>query len=115
MTAAGSRPSRTGRVAVNSPGIASDRKILLGANRGYGSAVGMARDLHGSHGPDVPQCGRGGIACQLGPGGLLLVGAMPRRREHRVAVMAKPALVVVADEDTSLQALAGELESRYGA
>jgi thioredoxin reductase (NADPH) len=31
-----------------------------------------------------------------------------------VAVMAKPVLVVVADEDTSLQALAGELESRYG-
>ena len=29
--------------------------------------------------------------------------------------MAKPVLVVVADEDTSLQALAGELESRYGA
>src|SRR6478672_7746907 len=60
----------------------------------------MARDLHG---------------CQLGPGGLLLVGAMTLRRRHRVAVMAKPVLVVVADEDTSLQALAGELESRYGA
>jgi thioredoxin reductase (NADPH) len=29
--------------------------------------------------------------------------------------MAKPVLVVVDDEDTSLQALAGELESRYGA
>jgi CheY-like chemotaxis protein len=54
-----------------------------------------------------------GIACQLGPGGLLLVGAMTRRRGHRVAVMAKPVLVVVDDEDT-LQALAGELESRYG-
>ena len=45
----------------------------------------------------------------------LLVGAMTRRRGHRVAVMAKPVLVVVDDEDTSLQALAGELESRYGA
>jgi thioredoxin reductase (NADPH) len=32
-----------------------------------------------------------------------------------VAVMAKPVLVVVADEDTSLQALTRELESRYGA
>ena len=32
-----------------------------------------------------------------------------------MAVMAKPVLVVVADEDTGLQALAGELESRYGA
>src|SRR6516164_3066197 len=29
--------------------------------------------------------------------------------------MAKPVLVVVDDEDTSLQALAGELEARYGA
>ena len=29
--------------------------------------------------------------------------------------MAKPVLVVVDDEDTSLQALTGELESRYGA
>jgi CheY-like chemotaxis protein len=28
--------------------------------------------------------------------------------------MAKPVLVVVADEDTSLQALTRELESRYG-
>src|SRR6185437_7043586 len=45
----------------------------------------------------------------------LLVGAMTRRRGHRVAVMAKPALVVVDDEDISLQALSGELESRYGA
>jgi len=34
---------------------------------------------------------------------------------HRVAVMAKPVLVVVDDEDTSLQALAREMESRYGA
>ena len=32
-----------------------------------------------------------------------------------MAVMAKPVLVVVDDEDTSLQALALELESRYGA
>jgi len=63
------------------------------AKWGYGSAVGMARDLHG---------------CQLGPGGLLLVGAMTRRRGHRVAVMAKPVLVVVDDEDISLQALSGE-------
>ena len=31
-----------------------------------------------------------------------------------MAVMAKPVLVVVDDEDTTLQALAGELESRYG-
>jgi thioredoxin reductase (NADPH) len=29
--------------------------------------------------------------------------------------MAKPVLVVVDDEDISLQALSGELESRYGA
>ena len=42
-------------------------------------------------------------------------GAMTRRREHRVAVMAKPVLVVVDDEDASLQALTLELESRYGA
>src|SRR5215475_2083259 len=34
---------------------------------------------------------------------------------HRVAVMAKPVLLVVDDEDTSLQALTLELESRYGA
>ena len=54
------------------------------------------------------------IACQLGPGGLLLAGAMTRRRGHRVAVMAKPVLVVVDDEDTSLQAVTRELESRYG-
>ena len=40
---------------------------------------------------------------------------MTRRREHRVAVMAKPVLVVVDDEDASLQALARELKSRYGA
>src|SRR5215472_8452239 len=40
---------------------------------------------------------------------------MTRRREHRVAVMAKPVLVVVDDEDASLQALTLELESRYGA
>ena len=32
-----------------------------------------------------------------------------------VAVTAKPVLVVVDDEDTTLQALTGELESRYGA
>ena len=44
-----------------------------------------------------------------------LLGAMRRRREHRVAVMAKPVLVVVDEEDASLQALARELESRYGA
>src|SRR6516162_9684345 len=40
---------------------------------------------------------------------------MTRRRQHRVAVMTKPVLVVVDDEDASLQALARELESRYGA
>ena len=45
----------------------------------------------------------------------LFVGAMTRMREHRVAVMAKPVLVVVDDEDASLQALTLELESRYGA
>src|SRR5215813_11665991 len=45
----------------------------------------------------------------------LLVGAMTRRWEHRVAIMAKPVLVVVDDEDASLQALTLELESRYGA
>ena len=41
--------------------------------------------------------------------------AMTYRQMHRVAVMAKPVLVVVDDEDASLQALASELESRYGA
>src|SRR5262249_30532053 len=40
---------------------------------------------------------------------------MTRRREHRVAVMAEPVLVVVDDEDASLRALTLELESRYGA
>jgi thioredoxin reductase (NADPH) len=45
----------------------------------------------------------------------LLVAAMTRRRGHRVAVMAKPVLVVVDDEETSLRALKRELESRYGA
>src|SRR5215468_5353927 len=45
----------------------------------------------------------------------LIAGAMTQRRDHRVAVMAKPVLVVVDDEDASLQALARELESRYGA
>ena len=39
----------------------------------------------------------------------LLVGATTRRREHRVAVMAKPVLVVVDAEDASLQALTLEL------
>ena len=34
---------------------------------------------------------------------------------HRVAVMAKPVLVVVDDDHASLQALTRELESRYGA
>src|SRR5215470_12140763 len=43
-----------------------------------------------------------------------LAGAMTQRREHRVAVMAKPVLVVVDDEHASLQALTLELESRYG-
>jgi thioredoxin reductase (NADPH) len=40
---------------------------------------------------------------------------MVRRRGHKVAVMAKPVLVVVDDEETSLRALTRELESRYGA
>src|SRR5215472_710534 len=44
-----------------------------------------------------------------------LAGAMTQRRDHKVAVMAKPVLVVVDDEHASLQALARELESRYGA
>jgi CheY-like chemotaxis protein len=35
-------------------------------------------------------------------------------REHRVAVMAKPVLVVVDGEGASLEALTAELESRYG-
>jgi thioredoxin reductase (NADPH) len=48
------------------------------------------------------------VVCLPGP-------AMTRRREHRVAVMAKPVLMVVDDEDASLQALTLELESRYGA
>src|SRR5215468_8238572 len=43
-----------------------------------------------------------------------LAGAMTQRRDHKVAVMAKPVLVVVDDEHASLQALARELESRYG-
>jgi hypothetical protein len=42
----------------------------------------------------------------------LLVGAMTRRREHRVAVMAKPVLVMVDHEDACLPALTLELESR---
>src|SRR5215831_18059626 len=46
--------------------------------------------------------------------GLAARRAMTRRRGHRVAVMAKPVLVVVDDEDASLQALRLELESRYG-
>jgi thioredoxin reductase (NADPH) len=45
----------------------------------------------------------------------LLAAAMTRAWGHRVAVMAKPVLVVADDEDTSLQALTHELESRYGA
>src|SRR5215467_11437028 len=40
---------------------------------------------------------------------------MTRGLGHRVAVMAKPVLVVVDDEHASLQALARELGSRYGA
>jgi thioredoxin reductase (NADPH) len=40
---------------------------------------------------------------------------MTRRREHKVAVMAKPVLMVVDDEDASLQALERELQARYGA
>src|ERR1700758_2938473 len=75
----------------------------------------MARDLRGSHGPDVPQCGRGGHCLPARSRWSAACGAMTRRRGHRVAVMAKPVLVVVDDEDTTLQALAGELESRYGA
>jgi thioredoxin reductase (NADPH) len=45
----------------------------------------------------------------------LLAAAMTRRRGHKVAVIAKPVLVVVDGEDTSLQAPTRELESRYGA
>src|SRR5690242_789803 len=40
---------------------------------------------------------------------------MTRGRRHMVVVMAKPVLVVVDDEDDSLQALTRELGSRYGA
>jgi hypothetical protein len=39
---------------------------------------------------------------------------MTRRREHRVAVMAKPVLVIVDDDDASLRGLTVELDSRYG-
>jgi thioredoxin reductase (NADPH) len=48
------------------------------------------------------------VVCLPGP-------PMTRKREHRVAVMAKPVLMVVDDEDATLQALTLELESRYGA
>ena len=50
-----------------------------------------------------------------GPGGLPAGRGGDAEAGHRVAVMAKPVLVVVDDEDTSLQALTRELESRYGA
>src|SRR5215468_5217876 len=50
------------------------------------------------------------LVCQLCPVVCLLAAAAG----HKVAVMAKPVLVVVDDEDTSLQALIRELESRYG-
>ena len=40
---------------------------------------------------------------------------MTRRREHKVAVVAKPVLVVVDDEDARLRALTLEMQSRYGA
>src|ERR1700751_248824 len=40
---------------------------------------------------------------------------MTRRREHRVAVVAKPVLVVVDDEAARVRALTLEMESRYGA
>jgi thioredoxin reductase (NADPH) len=45
----------------------------------------------------------------------LPAAAMTRRRQHKVAVMAKPVLMVVDDEDASLQALKRELQARYGA
>jgi len=56
-----------------------------------------------------------GIACQLAPRGLPACGSGDAEAGHRVIVMAKPVLVVVDDDDTSLQALTRELESRYGA
>src|SRR6185437_11302784 len=96
-------PSLKGRTSKRQRSGRAERPLTPGQASSTGIPCrpsAMARDLHG---------------CQLGPGGLLLVGAMTLRRRHRVAVMAKPVLVVVADEDTSLQALAGELESRYGA
>ena len=40
---------------------------------------------------------------------------MIREPGHSVTVMAKPALVIVDDEDATRHALARELESRYGA
>src|SRR5215469_4555528 len=79
----------------------------------YGSALGRARDLHGlSYGNYLPQCAGHLPASAVAV--YLLAAAKARRRGRRVAVMAKPVLVVVADKDTSLQELSRELESRYG-
>jgi hypothetical protein len=55
-----------------------------------------------------------GIACLLGRGGLPARRGDDAEPGHRVAIVAKPVLVVVEDEDTSLQALTRQLESRYG-
>src|SRR5215468_6290203 len=68
-----------------------------------------------SCGVDCCPSRRGPARSRSGGCGLAARRAMTRSCEHRVAVMAKPVLVVVDDEDASLQALARELESRYGA
>src|SRR6516225_6630476 len=76
----------------------------------------MVRDLPGSHTALMYlNAAEGGIACQLGRGGPPARHGDDAEAGHRVAVMAKPVLVVVDDEDTSLQTLARELQSRYGA
>jgi CheY-like chemotaxis protein len=85
---------------------------------GYGFALGMVRDFHGSLTALTYLNAEAGIALASS---VPVVGGLPGHRGddaeagHRVAVMAKPVLVVVDAEDTSLQALTRELESRYGA
>src|SRR5215469_7399344 len=85
---------------------------------GYGFALGMVRDFHGSLTALTCLNAEAGIGLASS---VPVVGGLPGHRGddaaagHRVAVMAKPVLVVVDAEDTSLQALARELESRYGA
>jgi thioredoxin reductase (NADPH) len=62
----------------------------------------------------APYTAEVGNARQPGPGGLPAHRGDGAEAGHRLAVVAKPVLVVVDDEDTSLQALTVELESRYG-